>query len=184
MPTAPAKPDQVIAAIRDEHDLTLAIQSKVRCAFLLGGDLQTLNHQCSLLHEAGKSVFLHFDLVNGLKGDASGILYAAEHFRLNGIISTRPPCLKLAREAGLLAILRVFVLDSSALKTGLQHAQSCQPDFVEVLPGVAPKIIRLACAAFNLPVIAGGLIQDRDDISQALHAGAAAVSTSRAELWN
>lgn len=173
----------IIAAVRDEVDLQAALASPLKTVFLLSADIRSLKAQCDALHQARKRVFLHFDLVNGLKGDASGVCFAAEQFRLNGIISTKAQILKFAREAGLMAILRVFVLDSSALKTGLQHAQTCQPHFVEVLPGVSRKIIMLASQQFGLPVIAGGLIQDEDDVAQALAAGAAAVSTSHRELW-
>ena len=62
-------------------------------------------------------------------------------------------------------------------------AKSGRPDYVEVLPGVSGKIIRMATAEFQLPIIAGGLIQSREDVADALAAGAAAVSTSRHELW-
>ena len=177
------KTTSIIAAVRDEADLEAALKSPVRMVFLLSGDLLSLGVQTRRLHEAGKQIFLHFDLVSGLKGDVSGIRYAADNFHLNGIISTKPACLKMARDEKLMAVLRIFVIDSSGFKTGLQHAQLCQPDLVEVLPGVSGKIIRMATEHFSQPVIAGGLIQDDEDVAQALDAGAAAVSTSCHRLW-
>lgn len=174
---------RVIAAVREDADLEAALVCGAETVFLLSGDLRSLESQCARLHERGKQTFLHFDLVNGLKGDLAGITYAAEHFHLTGIISTKAPCLKIAHDCGLQAILRVFVLDSSAFRTGLHHVQSGRPDYVEVLPGVSGKIIRMATAEFQLPIIAGGLIQSREDVADALAAGAAAVSTSRHELW-
>lgn len=174
----------VIAAVRNNDDLDKALASGVRMVFLLSGDLRTLCGQCDRLRQAGRLVILHMDLVEGLKGDESGISYAATEFQLAGVISTKVTCLKLAHEAGLLAILRVFAIDSSALKTGVSHARLCYPDFVEVLPGVSPKIIRLACGLFDVPVIAGGLIDCQRDVTDALKAGAAAVSTSHSDLWN
>ena len=177
------KTTSIIAAVRDEADLEAALKSPVRMVFLLSGDLLSLGVQTRRLHEAEKQIFLHFDLVSGLKGDISGIRYAADNFHLNGIISTKPACLKMARDEKLMAVLRIFVIDSSGFKTGLQHAQLCQPDLVEVLPGVSGKIIRMATEHFSQPVIAGGLIQDDEDVAQALDAGAAAVSTSCHRLW-
>ena len=35
----------------------------------------------------------------------------------------------------------------------------------------------------HIPVIAGGLIDDKEDIMTALKAGATAISTTRQELW-
>ncbi len=173
----------LIAAVRNDGDIGRVLKSKVSVVFLLSGDLCVLEEQCQALREANKQVFLHMDLVEGLKSDASGIRFAAQRFHLTGIISTKAACIKLAREAGLHAILRVFVLDSSALRNGLQHAQLCHPDSVEVLPGVSEKIIRLAASQFAVPVIAGGLIEDAQDVQCAINAGAAAVSTSNWKLW-
>ena len=80
-------------------------------------------------------------------------------------------------------ILRCFIIDSSALHTGAQLLSQCKPDYVEVLPGVSSKIIRLAVQHYRIPVIAGGLIAEAQDIDAAIAAGAAAVSTSQATLW-
>ena len=181
--TASHRQQHLIAAVRSQDDLNKVIGTDIQNVFILSSDLCLLEDQCGLLHRAGKNVFLHLDLVDGLKGDASGIRFAAQRFHLTGIISTKAACIKLAREAGLHAILRVFVLDSSALRNGLQHAQLCHPDSVEVLPGVSEKIIRLAASQFAVPVIAGGLIEDAQDVQCAINAGAAAVSTSNWKLW-
>lgn len=174
---------RVIAAVRSSGDLELVLESPVKMVFLLSGNLCQLGDQCQRLSEAGKQIFLHMDLMDGLKGDESGIRFAAREFQLAGIISTKTNCLKLAKEAGLLAILRVFIIDSLALKTGVAHAQVCHPDFVEVLPGVSEKIIRLAVEQFQAPIIAGGLIDNMRDVTNAIKAGATAVSASKNELW-
>jgi glycerol uptake operon antiterminator len=173
----------LIAAVRNDSDILRVLKSKIKVVFLLAGDLCSLEEQSRALRAANKQVFLHMDLVEGLKSDASGIRFVAQRFQLTGIISTKATCIKLAREAGLRAILRVFVLDSSALRSGLQHAQLCRPDSVEVLPGVSEKIIRLAAKQFKVPIIAGGLIEDNEDLQRAIDAGAGAVSTSNWRLW-
>lgn len=174
---------QIIAAVRDRESLELALRCPLQTVFLLAGSIVDLEKQCARLQQAGKQFYLHLDLLDGLKGDAAGIRFLATRCHPNGIISTKVSCLRLAREAGMLAILRVFVLDSLALRTGLQHVKAAQPHCVEVLPGVSAKIIRLAVSLFGLPVIAGGLVNDADDIRVALQAGAAAVSTSVPDTW-
>ncbi|MBR0457693.1 MAG: glycerol-3-phosphate responsive antiterminator [Victivallales bacterium] len=174
---------RVIAAVRSEEDFEAVAKSPARMVFLLQGNICKLSEQCRMLREAGKQVFLHMDLVDGLKGDDSGMKFASREFHLTGIISTKATCLKLAKEVGLLAIQRVFMLDTSALKTGVLHAKNCKPDFVEVLPGISPQIIRLAVKEFQVPIIAGGLISNWEDVEGAISAGAAAVSSSHRELW-
>ena len=57
------------------------------------------------------------------------------------------------------------------------------PDVVEVLPGLMPKILKQICKTSKVPVIAGGLISDKEDVMGALGAGAAAVSTTNQKVW-
>ena len=57
-------------------------------------------------------------------------------------------------------------------------------DIIEVLPGVMPKVIRQLCREFSMPLIAGGMIFDKEDVITALSAGAAAVSTTRSDIWH
>jgi len=175
--------NQIIAAVRDTRVLPQVYKSTVGFVFLLCGEIGELEEQCALLHQAGKKVFLHLDLLDGLKSDSSGIRFLSRNCHPEGIISTKVQCLKLAKEAGMMTILRCFAIDTLALKTGARHAHTAKPDFVEVLPGLSTKIIRLAVAHFDVPVIAGGLLNDPEDVKAALQAGATAVSTSAIQLW-
>lgn len=54
---------------------------------------------------------------------------------------------------------------------------------MEVLPGLMPKIIRQLCRTTGKPVIAGGLISDKEDVTGALGAGAVAVSSTNPAVW-
>ena len=55
---------------------------------------------------------------------------------------------------------------------------------MEILPGVMPKIIKRICNLVNVPVITGGLIDEKEDIINALRAGAEGVSTTDKKLWD
>lgn len=174
----------IIAAVRDEKSFQIALKSAVGAVFMLNGAIGELEEQCERLREGGKRVFLHVDLISGLRPDAHGIKYIAKNMNPDGIITTKGSCIKAAHDEGLFAIERIFVMDSSALKTGAQNIAACHPDLAEVLPGISEKIIRLACNEIVVPVIAGGFIGTKEDAVRALSAGAVAVSTSASELWN
>ena len=58
-----------------------------------------------------------------------------------GIISTKPALIRRARELGLCAVQRVFVLDSIALENLKRQLENTRPDSIEILPGVMPKVI-------------------------------------------
>ena len=56
-------------------------------------------------------------------------------------------------------------------------------DLIEILPGVMPKIIRRLAGSAKKPLIAGGLISDKEDILSALGAGAVAISSTNEGVW-
>lgn len=173
----------IIAAVRDKAALERVMTSNARVVFLLFGNIGELEEQCARLRAAGKIVFLHVDLIDGLRPDAVGVRYIAEKMQPAGIITTKGSCVRMAHEAGMFAIQRVFLLDTSALRSGVQNVSSCKPDLAEILPGVCDRAIRLAREEMPVPLIGGGLIQNKDDVITALRAGVYAVSTSREDLW-
>ena len=87
------------------------------------------------------------------------------------------------KQNGLIAIQRLFLLDSSALEKSYTLLERTQPDYIEVLPGVIPHIIKEVKERSGIPIFAGGLIRSVSDVEQALGAGATAVTTSNTELW-
>lgn len=81
------------------------------------------------------------------------------------------------------AVHRFFVLDSRSLENIRRQSAASKPDCIEILPGIMPKVIKRIVQHQHIPVIAGGLIDDKEDIMTALKAGATAISTTRQELW-
>ena len=107
----------------------------------------------------------------------------ASFCKADGIISTRPSFIRRGRELGLFTILRIFVFDSLSLENVRPAAAAAQPDMVEILPGIMPKVISRIAAATRIPLICGGLIMDKNDIMEALSAGALAVSSTNEQVW-
>nr|WP_307190226.1 glycerol-3-phosphate responsive antiterminator [Geomicrobium sp. JCM 19039] len=88
-----------------------------------------------------------------------------------------------SQEKWLLAIQRVFLLDTLALHTSYQTTRTVEPDVLEVLPGILPDYIQKVRTDTSIDVIAGGLISTHEDVASAIRAGAKAVTTSRKDLW-
>ncbi|AWB43052.1 glycerol-3-phosphate responsive antiterminator [Paenibacillus sp. CAA11] len=174
---------RIIPAVRRAHDLEAACQSPWPVIFLLIGDLMTAEDYVRQGLAAGKQVFLHADFISGLGGDPIVMKYIAERARPTGIISTKSHFVKHAKKNGMKAIQRVFLIDTSALEHGIQNIEQSAPDAVEIMPGLLPKVIGRMSSATRLPIIAGGLIQDRAEVEQALAAGASAVSMGARQLW-
>ena len=173
----------VIAAVKDETGLKECLYSESQIIFLLFGDICSVGRYVEIAKSAGKMVFVHMDLINGLGNKEVAVDFIREHTGVDGIISTKPQLVKRAKELGLFGILRIFVIDSMAFGNIEKQCASLVPDAVEILPGLMPKIIKKLCSTVNVPLIAGGLISDKEDVMGALGAGAAAVSTTNQKVW-
>lgn len=173
----------VIASARDLGQVERAAASQVPAIFLLGGSILTLKAMADCARTGGKRVFVHLDLLGGLGRDAAAVEWCAQQIRPDGMISTRAPLLKRAGELGIITIQRLFVMDSSSLRHGINLFRTYAPDMLEVLPGLVPKAIAQLRREVGKPIIAGGMITEPGEIAQALAAGAAGVSTSVEALW-
>lgn len=173
----------IIAAIRDDDELKDAIESDAAVVFVLYGNILNISEICRSLKEKGKIVFVHVDLIEGLRGDSSGIKYIKEMGRPDGIISTKCANIKYGNHLGMSTIQRIFAVDSLSLKTGIKNINENNPNAVEVMPGVAYNIIEGLQNEISSYIIAGGLIKSKKDVINALSAGAIAISTTATNLW-
>ena len=173
----------VIPAIRKFKDFEKGIKSNHEYVVLLDVHLANLKSTINMVHKEGKKVFVHADMIQGLKSDEQGTEFLCQEFHPDGIISTRSNVLQTGKKKGVLVVQRLFLLDSMALSTSYRLAEKAQPDYIEVLPGVIPELIQEVHRHTGIPIIAGGLIRDKQNVIGALDAGATAVTTSNPELW-
>jgi glycerol uptake operon antiterminator len=174
----------VIAAVREEYDLETALRSPVTTIFLLHSDIFSLKGCVGKIRDYGKIVFIHFDLIEGLGKDQKALRYLAQTVAPDGIMSTRSSFVKYARQEGMIAIQRAFLVDSQSYNTMQKTIHSVEPDMIEIMPAVMPGILKRVCGSINIPVIAGGLIDTKEDIMEILNTGVLAISTGKKELWN
>ena len=158
----------IIAAVRNERDMEKALQSGVGMIFYLSPNILTMDETVDAVHEAGKKIFLHMDLAEGIGKDKSGIEYVKQK-GVDGIISTRVSIIKAAREAGLFTVQRFFIVDSQSVSTTLEGIKASKPDMIEIMPGIATKVIADLKGKLNIPIIAGGMIESRMEVRDDLH---------------
>ncbi len=170
----------VIAAVR-ERFFEKALTSPCDVIFLLGGDISTIGGCIKSAKQKGKLIFVHIDLTDGIGKDKSGIRFLAG-LGADGIISTRSNLLKFAREQGLVTVQRFFAYDSHGIEGIEEIFMGTNPDFIEIMPGVIGKIIERFSGG-TIPLISGGLIETKAEVTEALKCGAFAVSTGKEELW-
>lgn len=173
----------VIAAVKDEEGLVQALDSDCGTIFLLASTILNVTGMVQRIKKAGKVAVVHIDLVEGLGNREIAVDALYQLCRPDGIISTRPAQVRRARHLGMITIQRAFILDSMSI-AGL-HSQLAvgKPDFIEILPGIMPRIITEITQSTEIPVIAGGLIKYKDEVVGAIRAGAVAVSTTCRAVW-
>lgn len=107
---------------------------------------------------------VHMDLLRGLEAKRSVLIILRKERKR--MASLRPnPCWQ--NMPGSLDLLRYFVFLSLipwALSNLSKQTREARPDCIEVLPGVMPKIIRKITGENKTPLIAGGLISDKEDV--------------------
>jgi len=170
----------VIAAIRDDG-WEAALVSPAQVLFYLSADLLTVQQRIKQAHEAGKIILVHIDLAEGLGKDRAAVRFL-ENCGVDGIISTRAQMIRLAKEQGLLTVQRFFALDSKGMESIDETLRASAPHLMEIMPGVICKAIRKFSMG-NIPVIAGGLVETKGEVTEALSSGATAVSTGAQALW-
>ena len=177
----------VIAAVKDDEGLEICLTSEVEAVFILFGDICTIADIVARVKDAGKIAMVHMDLVTGLSPQDVSIDFIRKYTRADGIITTKANLITHAREIGLVTVLRYFVIDSLALfsiERRSRENRDSHPDMIEILPGIiVPKMVRKICSMSKVPVLCGGLIQEKEDVMNALANGAAAISTTCPEVW-
>ena len=153
----------VIAAVKDDEGLEKCLESESQIVFILYGDLIRIPQMVKKIKDAGN--------------------YIKQETLADGIISTKMAIVKRAKELGLVTVFRFFVIDSMAFDNIRKQYHTVQPDVVEILPGLMPKIITKVSKLVSCPVIAGGLIADKADIIGAIEAGATAISSTNQKTW-
>lgn len=170
----------VIAAVQNSN-IEKALASPVEIIFNLRVSLLEIEECIKKVHSAGKKIFIHIDLADGIGKDKTGVMYLAR-LGVDGIISTRGQLIRFGNEAGLVTVQRFFALDSKGVDGIEEMLDTAKPDLIEIMPGIASKVIKRFVGG-KIPVIAGGLIETKQEITEALKNGAEAISTGKAELW-
>lgn len=177
----------VIAAVKNDAGLQAAVEmEEIQVIFVLYGDVCTIPEILERIKAAGKKAMVHIDLIAGLSAKEISVEFIARQTRADGIITTKPALVRRAKELGIFAVLRFFVIDSLALKNIENLEMQCgtsRPDFIEVLPRVMPKVLGRIAKVSRIPMIAGGLITEKEDVIAALSVGAIAVSSTNQDVW-
>jgi glycerol uptake operon antiterminator len=148
----------------------------------LNTNIELVVEQINAAHKAGKKLFVHIDLADGIGKDEFGIKYLSD-LGADGIISTRTNIIKIAKRLGVFAIQRFFIVDSRSIDTTIESVNVSKADVIEIMPGTIYKVIQKIKNSVEMPIVAGGIIETKEEVDTAIESGAIAVSTGKKELW-
>lgn len=173
----------VICAMNHVDEINHVLESPSEIVFLLTGDIMNLGDILEAIKAKDKLAFIHLDLIKGFSKDAKAIEYISKKYRFDGVMSTKVSLLKAAKSYDLFIIQRLFMLDTAAYEMSISSVKSLNPDAVEIMPGIIPKVIKKVKREIDIPIIAGGLIDDKHEVIECLKSGASCISTTKKELW-
>lgn len=180
---AALRSQRLIAAVKEPAQVARAEAAGLRVVFHLVGTIYDVA-ETARGRSAGTMLFCHVDLIQGLAKDEVGMRLLAQDLKVDGILTTRRHLIRAAQDQGLVAILRLFLMDSEGLRTALEVARGAKPDAVEILPAVAlPAVAHRIPFADLPPAISGGLVERPEQVERILKTPVMAVSTSHQPLW-
>lgn len=174
----------VIPAIKNDEWLECCKKSECGIVYIIYGDICNIAEIVQKVKDAGKMAIVHVDLIMGLSSKEISVDFLKKYTKADGIISMKPNMIKRAKEIGLFTVQRFYMMDALTYANIIKHVKNCDPDVVEFLPAGLPKVIQYLLKEIDKPVVASGLILDKDDVMGALKAGAFAVSTTNREMWD
>ncbi|MDD7464272.1 MAG: glycerol-3-phosphate responsive antiterminator [Anaerococcus sp.] len=173
----------VIMAVKDNKDLAKALETDNRIVFVLYGNIETIPQIVKKIKNKNKIAIVHEDLIEGLSSSSMANHFIKRYTEADGVITTRPQNASHAMKLGLFSILRFFILDSISYQSMKETIKKVNCDCIEILPGIMPKITKQVSKRTSIPIVAGGLIKDKEDVIDNLNAGAIAISSSSYDVW-
>ncbi len=176
--------NQSIIAACESGSLGLALQSKSAAVIYMNADLNDLTGEGFKGLCRKKPIFIHLDLLRGLNGSKEGLHFLKKTINPFGVVSTKSNVIRAAKKEGFFAIQRIFLIDTQSFNNSLDAIAENKPDAIEIMPAIAPSIVKKYREKVQAPIILGGLISDSAQIAEAFRQGADAVSLSQSRLWN
>lgn len=175
---------KILPAISDYKALEKFITSELEYCVVMNFSLIQLYRVCKLLNDNSKKCIVHLDLIKGIASNEYGAEFLIDTYKVNGVISTHPSVIEMAKKKNVIGIQRIFIIDSLSLTKSIKIAKRLQPDYIELLPGYAFEVKERIRAFIETPLIGGGLIDSEEMVEKCLNGGLVAVTSSIPSLWH
>ncbi len=176
------KYSEIILGIKSNQDVETALAMEGKIVFTLYGSVTTIPQIVKRFKQAGKTVFVNVDFVEGFSEDRAIIEFMKKYTVADGIISSKAPLLRYAKQLGFITIHRFFVVDSIAYRNIGKKLEDSHADMINVIPGWS-KTVKWIVEEFHRPVVSSGFVCDKEAVIDNLKVGAVAICSTNPDMW-
>lgn len=173
----------VIASVKEKQGTEEAIKTDCNIIFVLRGTINNIGQIVDTIKEHGKLAFIHIDLLEGTSNEEVVLQFLNYYTNADGIISTKAHMVHAAQKYGFITVHRFFLIDSFSFHSIDKQIAQSHPNFIEILPGGMPQAIGWVKEKVDTPIIASGLVCEKEIVMSALQAGATAISSTNHDVW-
>lgn len=175
---------QIIPSIRRLNDLEAALNSRCQIVLLTEADIANLKSLVEMVHAKNKKAWVNLELLGGFGRDQVGMKLLKNYYQVDGVMSTDSTKLGMARRCNLVTVQRFLIADSRGYDTSLRILESTKVDAAEILPAAtAVNIFDALRRVTDIPLLAGGFIQDRVMIHKLQEIGYNGITISKKTFW-
>ncbi len=176
---------KILPTISCKEQLDIFLETDYESCAFADINLIQLFEWVPIVKKQGRKVFVHTDMIYGLGKHIEAVEFLNSECNIDGIVSTVNNLVVKAKQLGLISVRRIFLIDTLSLERNIQSINKYCPDYIEVLPAIAPgigKYIRDSISP-DIKMMAGGLIRTQEDIDKCIESGFTLVSVGNEKLW-
>ncbi|MDO4287907.1 MAG: glycerol-3-phosphate responsive antiterminator [Eubacterium sp.] len=175
---------QIIPSIRRLNDLEVALASKRQIVLLTEANIANLQSLVEMVHAKQKKAWVNLELLGGFGRDQVGMKLLKNYYHVDGVMSTDSAKLGMAKRCSLVTVQRFLIADSRGYDTSLRILESTRVDAAEILPAAtAMDIFEDLRRVTDIPLLAGGFIQDAEAIAKLRELGYNGITISKKAFW-
>ena len=134
--------------------------------------------------EFKKFTIFSLETMSGIANDDEGVKFLRDFLGIQAIESSSPRALSSAKKIGMITIQTIFTFDSKSIIKAAKLMNEIKPDFIDIRPGISLlKLKNILSSIEKYNIICSGLISSKEEVRLLVENGAAAVTTSKKELW-
>lgn len=147
-----------------------------------GAKLGSITEFVQPLQMAGKRLWVHVDMIAGLKMDREGMSVVATLVEPAAIVTSNVTMARMARDMNKSVVLRVFIHDTQSLDSSLAAIERVRPNIVCCLPSMVFPFVSRELVALRIPLVAAGLVRSAAHRDSLIKLGVS-VEIGNIHLW-